>query len=275
MSFEAGKALAVDQQQVTVLSRAMRRTGRPVVLVPLGEGLHAGHVALIRTARRIPRAVVIVAWSGEEVPAAFAEEKVDAVWRYRSEQLWPKGLRTLIQPMDLDLEPVADIAQALTLQLSLINAVAPSDLVCGEKDYQQLRSLQHALTDLHLPVTLHGVPTVRMPNGLAISLRNERVAVAERDKALVLAAALTAGAHSAEHGAEAVLAITRQVLDTAQITPEYLQLRSLDLGPAPEIGDARLLVAAEIGGVRLTDSVGLPLGIGFRNLEQGQVEQLN
>ena len=60
MSFEEGQAREFSLEQVGVLARAMRKTGRPVVLVPLGTGLHAGHHALIRAAQRIPRAVVLV-----------------------------------------------------------------------------------------------------------------------------------------------------------------------------------------------------------------------
>ena len=142
-----------------------------------------------------------------------------------------------------------------------------SDVVVGEKDYELMRALQSAITDLHLPVKLHGVPTVRMPDGLALSLRNTRVEESARDQALALAAALTAGAHSAEHGADAVLSVARTVLEEAGVDVDYLEVRGLDLGDAPEQGDARLLVSAVVGGVRLTDNVGLPLGIGFRNIE--------
>lgn len=267
MSFTPGQATEFGLEQIPVLARAMRKSGRPVVLVPLGAGLHAGHIALVRAARRLPRAVVIVAWAGEEVPPAFADEGVDAVFRYGQDALWPRGLRTLVQPVDLDLEPVDEVARQLTLQLSLINIVGPSDVVVGEKDYEQMRALQAAITDLHLPVKLHGVPTVRMPDGLAVSLRNAAVDESAREQALALSAALTAGAHAAEDGAGAVLEVARGVLGTAGVSVDYLEVRGLDLGDAPETGDARLLVSALIGGVRLTDNVGLPLGIGFRNIE--------
>lgn len=267
MSFTPGQATEFGTDQIAVLARAMRRNGRPVVLVPLGAGLHAGHIALVRAARRLPRAVVIVAWAGGEVPVEFVSEGVDAVLRYDQDTLWPRGLRTLVQPVDLDLEPVDDVALRLTLELTLINLVGPSDVVVGEKDYEQMRALQAAITDLHLPVKLHGVPTVRMPDGLAVSLRNAEVAESGREQAMALSAALTAGAHAAEHGAEAVLEVARSVLDTAGVDVDYLEVRGLDLGDAPGTGDARLLVSARIGGVRLTDNVGLPLGIGFRNIE--------
>ena len=62
----------------------------------------------------------------------------------------------------------------------------------------------------------------------------------------------------------------RGVLDAAGVSPDYLELRGTDLGDAPEKGDARLLIAVELGGVRLTDNVGLPLGIGFKNIEAEQ-----
>jgi len=105
-----------------------------------------------------------------------------------------------------------------------------------------------------------------MPDGLAISLRNMRVPEADRERALALAAALTAGAHAAEHGAEVVVGTARDVLSAAGVQPDYVELRALDLGAPPERGDARLFVAATFGDVQLKDNVGLPLGIGFKNI---------
>ena len=165
------------------------------------------------------------------------------------------------------LEPVDEISDALTRNLALIGALSPSDVVVGEKDYELLIALNQAIRDFHIQVRLQGVPTVRMPDGLALSLRNVEVEESAREQARTLSAALTAGAHAAEAGAEQVLEVVTTVLGAAGIDPEYVELRGLDLGPAPEVGDARLFVAANIGGVRLTDNVGLPLGIGFRNIE--------
>ena len=240
MSFEPGQAREFGLDQIGVLSRAMRKTGRPVVLVPLGTGLHAGHAALIRAARWLPRAVVIVAYAGSD-RQMLVDESVDAVLTYSQDELWPRGLRTLVQPVE---------QQQAVGQLG-----------------EQMRALQTAITDLHLPVKLHGVPTVRMPDGLAVSLRNTGVEESAREQALALSAALTAGAHAAEHGADTVLEVARSVLVDAGVNVDYLEIRGLDLGDAPDTGDARLLVSAVVGGVRLTDNVGLPLGIGFRNIE--------
>lgn len=206
-----------------------------------------------------------------ELMDVLREAGVDAVVPYTREpgetdSLWPQGLRTQITPPE-GLEDSSALAEALTVHLSLLHAVGPDSIIAGEKDYEFLLRLQQAITDLHLAVKVQGVPTVRMPDGLAVSLRNTEIPVEHREKAVALSAALTAGAHVAERGAQAVLETAQDVLDAAGVQPDYLELRARDFGPAPQEGDARLLVAATFGGVRLIDNVGVPVGIGFRNLD--------
>ena len=275
----------------------MRTTGKSLQLVVLGSDIHAGHRVLLRTAKQRGVAVVAVeladAAGGHavtpqnpaqqtavhdtpaelrpEIMESLREAEVDAVVPYtrtpgHTESLWPQGLRTQITPPD-GLEDSAQLAQALTTHLSLLHAVAPETIIAGEKDYELLLRLQQAITDLHLDVKVQGVPTVRMPDGLAMSLRNTAIPETDREKALALSAALTAGAHVAERGKEAVLSTAADVLKAAGVQPDYLELRARDFGPAPEEGDARLLVAATFGGVHLVDNVGVPVGIGFRNLD--------
>lgn len=242
-----------------MIGSAMKKTGRPVVLVPLSKGVHTGHISMIRAARGLPRAVVVVAWSGEEIPTDFATEKVDYVWRVSGQ---PQGVEVSVAP------GLENITRDLTRLIALIGALGPSDVVVGDKDYELAAALRRVVVTLHIPVTVHSVPTVRMASGLAVSLRNADVAEEARDQALALSAALTAGAHAAEHGGEKVLEVARGVLEAAGVEPEYLEVRGLDFGPAPDEGDARLLVAATVGGVRLLDNVGLPLGIGFKNISE-------
>lgn len=269
MTFTPGQATEYrEPTEVATLARAFRKIGRPVVLVPLGAGLHAGHVSLIRAAKRIRGAVVVVAVHEDVEAGVLQTEEVDAVFRYSTTSLWPKGIRTVVEALDHGLESAGELSVELTRVLTLHNLVGSSDLVLGEKDYELLIAVQHAVTDLHLPVRIHSVPTVRNRDGLAMSLRNPKVSTEDRDRALVLSAALTAGAHAAESGADAVLEVAGSVLAAADIEVEYLELRGLDLGEAPAEGDARLFVAAKIGGVRLLDNVGVPVGIGFRNIEQ-------
>ena len=270
MSIGRGQATVVaDLNTISKVGSAFKKTGAPVVLVPLGRGVHAGHIALVRAAKAIRGGVVVVALSStdEQDLEALRKESVDVIWQYTDEQLWPNGHRLQLAVKQDALEPADALSAALTRNLALIGTLSPSDVVVGEKDYELLIALNQTIHDFHIQVRLQGVPTVRMPDGLALSLRNMDVEESAREKASTLSAALTAGAHAAEEGAEQVLEVVKTVLDAAGIEPEYVELRGRDLGPAPEVGDARLLVAANIGGVRLTDNVGLPLGIGFRNIE--------
>ncbi|MBC3185705.1 pantoate--beta-alanine ligase [Corynebacterium sp. zg-331] len=268
MTFRRGEATEVHSaDRVAMIARAFRKTGKPVVLVPLGSAIHAGHISLVRAARRVPGAVVIVAVSGEVDRSRLAVLDTDVIYRYTRQDLHPQGVRTVVYPRDWGLEFVDDLAIDLTRIVILTQITQATDVMVGEKDYELAVCVQTAMTDFHMGVRVHGVPTVRMPNGLAVSLRNARVPEKDRAKALALSAALTAGAHAAEGGAAAVLDAARGVLEAAKVTPEYLELRSMGMGEPPEKGEARLLVAAKFGKVRLIDNVGVPVGIGFRHLE--------
>lgn len=293
MSFAFGQATHFHLADIARFSRVMQKTGKSLHLVVLGQDIHAGHRMLLRTAQQLGVVVAAVELPhGDAAPGAQAhatnqgapsqqlspelmdvlrEAGVDAVVPYTREpgeknSLWPQGLRTQIIPPE-GLEDSAALTEALTVHLSLLHPVAPDSIIAGEKDYEFLLRLQQAITDLHLAVKVQGVPTVRMPDGLAMSLRNTEIPVEHREKAVALSAALTAGAHVAERGAQVVLETAQDVLDAAGVQPDYLELRARDFGPAPQEGDARLLVAATFGGVRLIDNVGVPVGIGFRNLD--------
>lgn len=296
MSFAFGQATHFHLADIARFSRVMQKTGKSLHLVVLGQDIHAGHRMLLRTAQQLGVVVAAVELphvdAGDAAPGSQAHETnqgapsqqlnpelmdvlreagVDAVVPYTREpgekdSLWPQGLRTQITPPE-GLEDSSALADALTVHLSLLHAVGPDSIIAGEKDYEFLLRLQQAITDLHLAVKVQGVPTVRMPDGLAMSLRNTEIPVEHREKAVALSAALTAGAHVAERGAQVVLETAQDVLAAAGVQPDYLELRARDFGPAPQEGDARLLVAATFGGVRLIDNVGVPVGIGFRNLD--------
>ena len=262
MTFEPGKATVVtDEALLATYGRAFRKVGKSVVLVPLSTGVHAGHIELIRAAKSLLGAYVFVSFEGEEVPEVFAEEKVDVVFH----GTLPTAAR--VSTGGECLEDAEGVERGAAKHLALCNATHATDLVLGEKDFELLVATQLAVSALRMEVKLHSVPTVRMPDGLAVSLRNEHVAPEHREAALALGAALTAGAHAAEHGAETVLETARGVLEAAGVTPAYLELRDLALRPAPATGDARLLAAVDLGEVRLIDNVGVPLGVGFKNIE--------
>ncbi|HAF72512.1 MAG TPA: pantoate--beta-alanine ligase [Corynebacterium variabile] len=291
MSFTPGEATVYTGiEEIGELTRAIRKVGRPVVLVPTMGALHEGHLALVRNAQRIPGALVVVSifvnplqfGEGEDLDAyprtldadvaKLKAAGVDAVFAPSVREMYPNGPRTTVRP-----GPVGEILEGrtrpihfagmLTVVQKLMHITHCSDAFFGEKDYQQLVLIQQMVTDLNLGVQVHGVPIVREADGLAKSSRNIYLAEAERELALTLSAALTAGAHVAEDGAEAVLSSAQAILASVpEIEVDYLELRGADLGDAPETGDARLLVAAKIGDTRLIDNVGVPVGIGFRNL---------
>lgn len=278
MSLQMGQATVVSEvDRIRMVGSALRKTGRPVAFVPLTTGVHAGHIALVRAARRIRGAVTVVALQeprAEDVDLLRAEG-VDVIWDYTPEKLWPHGRRITISPRDAadfpaGLEP--DLSGELTLYLTLMMALSPTDVLIGEKDYELLLAIHHAVQDWHLGVRVQGVPAVRMPDGVVMSLRNTRVPEDKREDVAALSAALTAGAHAAEAGADKVREVAAGVLEAAGVEPEYLEVRGRDLGEPPAEGDARLLVAATIGSVRLIDNVGLPLGIGFTNIEEHEAK---
>jgi pantoate--beta-alanine ligase len=131
----------------------------------------------------------------------------------------------------------------------------------GQKDYQQLALVRRMVRDLDVPVEIVGVPTVREPDGLALSSRNRYLSTVERQAALALSRALREGSAGAD--AASALAAAQAAFDgTAGAKLDYLALTTSDLEPVPDgyRGPARLLVAAWIGGTRLIDNTAVDLG---------------
>ena len=149
-------------------------------------------------------------------------------------------------------------AGVLTVVTKLLGLVRPDVAVFGEKDYQQLALIRRTVADLELGVRIVGAPTVRDPDGLALSSRNRYLTPEQRQQALALSRALRAGAEEGPSGAGAVLKAATEELRGIDV--DYLALRGVDLGPAPAAGPARLLVAARVGTTRLIDNVPLTLG---------------
>ena len=148
----------------------------------------------------------------------------------------------------------------LTVVAKLFGLVRPDLAVFGQKDYQQLVLVRRMVADLCMGVEVVGAETVRADDGLALSSRNAYLDPAHLRAATALARALRAGAEAAGAGAEAALAAARSVLEgEPEVRPDYLTLTSPELGDAPVHGEARLLVAARVGGTRLIDNVALDL----------------
>ena len=190
MAFEPGQAVVVtDEKLLATYGRAFRKIGKSVVVVPLGADIHGGHVELIRAAKSLLGSYVVVTFAGEEVPEVFAREKVDVVFH--------GALATSVR-VDSGVEPLEDpqLTQAAVARiLAAINSTHATDVVLGEKDFEVLVATQYAVSGLRMECKLHSVPTVRTPDGLALSNRNALVAVDKRDAALALSAALLSLIH--------------------------------------------------------------------------------
>jgi pantoate--beta-alanine ligase len=284
-AFKAGELNVYSTpSDVTGVSRALRHTGRRVMLVPTMGALHDGHLALVRAAKRVPGSVVVVSifvnplqfGAGEDLDAyprtldndlaMVRDEGVEIVFAPTPAMMYPNGLRTTVQPGPLAAEleggpRPTHFAGVLTVVLKLLQIVRPDRVFFGEKDYQQLVLIRQMVADLNVDVAVAGVPTVREKDGLAMSSRNRYLDQTQRELAATLSAALTAAAHTAVAGGRLALAAAREVLDAVPgLTVDYLELRDPELGPARDGEPGRLLVAARVGSTRLLDNIAIDIG---------------
>jgi pantoate--beta-alanine ligase len=282
---------------VADVSRALRHTGRRVMLVPTMGALHDGHMALVRAAKRVSGSVVVVSifvnplqfGTGEDLDAyphtldadmeLLAEEGVEVVFTPTSAVMYPDGPRTTVHPGPLggELEGAVrptHFAGMLTVVLKLLQIVRPDRAFFGEKDYQQLVLIRQMADDLNLDSRIIGVPTVRESDGLAMSSRNRYLNPEEREQASALSSALLAGMYAAGGGPAAVLDAARAVIDEVPaIVTDYLELRGPWLEHAPTAGPARLLIAARLGATRLLDNIAVELPDGHAGAHPGGAEQ--
>ncbi|MCI4674447.1 pantoate--beta-alanine ligase [Candidatus Mycolicibacterium alkanivorans] len=270
-------------QSVSDVTRALRHTGRRVMLVPTMGALHEGHLALVRAAKRAPGAVVVVSifvnplqfGANEDLDAyprtldadleLLRGEGVEVVFTPTASAMHPDGFRTTVHPGPLgsELEGASrptHFAGMLTVVLKLLQIVRPDRAFFGEKDYQQLVLIRQMVADLNVDVRIVGVPTVRESDGLAMSSRNRYLNPEDREQACALSSALLAGMYAASGGPGPALDAARAVLDEVPaIEVDYLEVRGPQLEPAPSYGPARMLIAARLGGTRLLDNIAVDL----------------
>jgi pantoate--beta-alanine ligase len=256
-----------------------------VGLVPTMGALHAGHGALIEQARKVCDRVVVSVFVNPmqfnqaadleryprdlDMDMIFCQDhRVDLVWAPTYAEVYTGGAAQvwvtageIANQLEGPNRP-GHFDGVLTVVLKLFSQVKPNKAFFGEKDYQQLTLIRRMALDLDLPVEIDPVPTVREPDGLALSSRNVFLSPDERRRALVLSRALFSGQAAGPKGADAVLAAAHAELGRSSddVAVEYLELRGPDLGAVPEHGAARLLVAAKVGATRLIDNVAVELG---------------
>ena len=274
---------------LSVLTDQLRADGRSIALVPTMGALHDGHMQLVRAAKELPNATVIVsifvpprpfgppaALAAAPPPRAprrarRAAEGVDVAFAPTANDMYPHGYRSTVNPGPLatELEGATrpgHFAGALTVCAKLFGISRANHAFFGEKDYQQLVLLKQMVEDLNLPITLHPVPIRREESGLALSSRNRYLSAEEHALAQQLSASLRAGVAAAEGGAtprEVVDATRTHLAQYPQIDVDYIEIRDAGLQPLGDYADAtvaaRLLLAARVGTTRLIDNMGLML----------------
>jgi pantoate--beta-alanine ligase len=230
-------------------------------LVPTMGALHAGHVSLFETAGAENDVVVASLFVN---PAQFDqgvdlaryprdEERdrdvadragVDVLFAPTAEEMYPPGFATWIEPEATGAEGDArpgHFRGVATICLTLFNIVRPARVYFGQKDAQQAVVIRRMVRDLHVPVEVRVLPTVRDPDGLALSSRNVYLSPAEREQALGLPRALAAAAESPDP-----VSAARAQLNGLQ--PDYVELLELD-------GATILAAAVRVGATRLIDNV--------------------
>ncbi len=256
--------------------------GRVGVVMTMGA-LHEGHASLLRTARQDADYLLATIFVNplqfgpnedfllyprtfEEDLEILREHGADAVFAPAATEIYPDGapkVRVAPGPLGTILEGAhrpGHFDGVLTVVLKLLNLTRPTAAYFGEKDYQQLALIRSMVAELNVPTAIVGLPTVREADGLALSSRNRYLSDVDRIAALTLSRALRAGVAEASRGGAAVLAAARaELANHDRVELDYLELADPELGPAPESGPARLLVAAKVGGTRLIDNVGLLL----------------
>ncbi len=264
---------------------AWRSAGGRVGLVPTMGALHEGHLALVRAARAGCEWVAVTIFvnpaqfgAGEDLDAypqreaedraALAALGVDLIFAPAAAEMYGPGFATTVTVAGLTdglcgafrpghFEGVTTVVAKLLLQ-SL-----PDAAYFGEKDYQQLLVIRRMVRDLDIPVAIEAVPTVREPDGLALSSRNERLAPGDRETAPKLHKVLKAVAGSVAEGISVAESVAWGLseLEKAGFAPiDYLELRDAEtLAPIDRLERrARAFVAAHLGDVRLIDN--LPVG---------------
>jgi pantoate--beta-alanine ligase len=266
-----------------------RSEGRKIGLVPTMGAFHEGHLSLIRTARGQCDVVVVSlfvnpkqfndprdlsAYPREEPRDAALAIKlgVDYLFAPSQQEVYPPGFATMVSVSGLtdrlegEHRGRAHFDGVTTVVTKLFNIVAPDVAYFGQKDAQQAIVIKRLIRDLDIPVQIEVCPTIREPDGLALSSRNVHLSSADRERSAALQRALRAveeSIASGERDPDAAVAAGRAELSASRIEPDYLELVTTDtLAPVQRIdGDVLAVVAARVGDTRLIDNNPIQLEI--------------
>jgi pantoate--beta-alanine ligase len=262
--------------------RDARRAERTIGLVPTMGALHDGHLSLVRAARAENDVVVVSlfvnptqfneaadldAYPRDEArdTEAAAAAGADLLFAPSAGEVYPPGFATTVRVAGLtehlegEHRGVAHFEGVATVVCKLLNMVQPDVAYFGQKDAQQAAVIRRLVRDLDIPVRIAVQPTVREPDGLALSSRNVHLNGADRERALALRQALDAAAETVaagERDPHAVERAGRAAMARLGVEAEYVALvRPDDLRPVERIdGDVLVAVAARVGPTRLIDN---------------------
>jgi pantoate--beta-alanine ligase len=247
---------------IAAIRTELRERSGPVGLVPTMGALHEGHLSLLRAARAENATVVMSLFVN---PAQFAEDAdlaryprdeerdlalareagVDLVFAPAAEEMYPPGFQTWVDVTELGsvlegrFRP-GHFRGVATVVLKLLEIVRPARVYFGQKDAQQVEVVRRLVRDLALEVEVRVLPTVREPDGLALSSRNVLLSPQERARALALSRALATG--SREKALESLAASNGLEID-------YVELADFD--------PPTLAGAVRVGSIRLIDNIPL------------------
>jgi pantoate--beta-alanine ligase len=260
-----------------------RARGERIGLVPTMGAFHEGHLSLMRRARERCGLVVVSLFVNptqfneradldryprdEARDAAMAESAgVDLLFAPAVEEMYPAGFATTVEvagvsaPLEGAVRGPAHFRGVATVVAKLFNMAQPDEAYFGQKDAQQALLIRRMTRDLDFPVHVEVCPTVREPDGLAMSSRNVLLDPESRRRATALSRALRAVSQAVSRGerdAARALAEGSEVLAAGGIEPEYLAAVSAEtLAPVSIItGETLIPLAARVGSVRLIDNV--------------------
>ena len=268
--------------------REWREDGLTVGFVPTMGSLHAGHMSLLAAARfRADRVIASVfvnplqfgpgedferyPRTPEDDSRLLEDESCDLLFLPAVTEIYPQGKSSATL---VSVKPLSEILEGAhrpghfdgvaTIVAKLFGIVQPEVAVFGEKDYQQLAIIRRMVLDLDIPVEIVGAPTVRSPDGLAMSSRNRYLSDAERARAPRIHATLRVAAeriHAGERDYAAIGAWGNGELQKAGMQPDYFEVRDALtlLAPEPDSRELVILVAARLGRARLIDNLRLAL----------------
>ena len=283
-----GLAVATTVKEVREAVRRARGQGRTIGFVPTMGALHRGHLSLIEASRRDGHWTVVSIYVNptqfgptedfSKYPRTFEADRdgcrsagTDLIFVPQDGEMYPPGDQTRVNPGVLA-ETLCGLARpghftgVCTVVAKLFNIVQPDTAYFGQKDAQQAVIIQHMVRDLHMPLRIVVCPLVREPDGLAMSSRNARLSVEQREQALCLYRALCRGRDELKSGAKSigyVIAAMRATIaeSGAAIGIDYLSIvdpQTLAPITSPR-GRMMIAGAVRIGDVRLIDNIPVEL----------------